>query len=53
MNYVDMAVAIKHCLDRCATALDGRDAKEWALAAAILIDKVHPPTPSPDKTEAG
>ena len=41
MNYVDMAAAIKHCLARCASAHDGRDAKEWALAAAVLIDKAN------------
>ena len=40
MNYVDhMVVAVEHCLTRCAAAHDGRDAKEWALAAAVLIDK--------------
>jgi len=43
-----MAVAIKHCLARCATEPNARDAKEWALAAAVLIDKVQQPTPSPE-----
>ncbi len=39
MNYVEMAVGIQHCLEGVGSAKDGRDAKEWALAAAVLIDK--------------
>jgi hypothetical protein len=37
----EIDMAITHCLDRARGEYNARDAKEWALAAAVLIDKLQ------------
>ena len=39
MNYVDLAVVLKHCLDMVHLAPSGSEAKAWAEVYAILMNE--------------